>query len=67
MGDGYGPLFVTKDSDGLSEGADDSTKKNWLLQKTIAVPGRMTSAFLAAQLFLGQGFPLPRRSVRRNL
>ena len=56
MGNGYGPVFVTKDSHGLSEGADDLSKKDWLRGKTIAVPGRMTSAFLAAQLFLGQDF-----------
>jgi 1,4-dihydroxy-6-naphthoate synthase len=56
MGDGYGPLFITKDSHGLSEGADDAVKRNWLLGKTIAVPGQMTSAFLAAQLFLGRDF-----------
>jgi hypothetical protein len=56
MGDGYGPVFITKDSHGLSEGADDLSKKDWLRGKTIAVPGRMTSAFLAAQLFLGQDF-----------
>jgi len=55
MGDGYGPLFVKK-TDGLFGGTDDSARKNWLLQKTIAVPGRMTSAFLAAQLFLGRDF-----------
>ena len=56
MGDGYGPLFIAKKTDGLFAGADDSARKNWLLQKTIAVPGRMTSAFLAAQLFLGRDF-----------
>ena len=56
MGDGYGPLFVTRNSEGLSEEADDAAKKDWLLGKTIAVPGRMTSAFLAAQLFLGRDF-----------
>jgi 1,4-dihydroxy-6-naphthoate synthase len=56
MGDGYGPLFITKDSHGLDEGAHDAVKRRWLLGKTIAVPGRMTSAFLAAQLFLGRDF-----------
>jgi 1,4-dihydroxy-6-naphthoate synthase len=56
MGDGYGPLFVTTNSDGLSEAADDPARRDWLLTKTIAVPGRMTSAFLAAQLFLGREF-----------
>jgi len=56
MGDGYGPLLIVKKTDGLFGGTDDSARKNWLLQKTIAVPGRMTSAFLAAQLFLGRDF-----------
>ncbi|HEY5742704.1 MAG TPA: MqnA/MqnD/SBP family protein [Terrimicrobiaceae bacterium] len=56
MGDGYGPVFITKDSHGLDEGASDADKRSWLLSKTIAVPGRMTSAFLAAQLFLGTDF-----------
>lgn len=56
MGDGYGPLFITRNSDGLPKEADDSARKSWLLTKTIAVPGRMTSAFLAAQLFLGTEF-----------
>ena len=56
MGDGYGPLFIAEETGGLPDGADDVARKNWLLQKTIAIPGRMTSAFLAAQLFLGRDF-----------
>jgi 1,4-dihydroxy-6-naphthoate synthase len=56
MGDGYGPLFVAKETDGLFGAANDSARKTWLLRKTIAVPGLMTSAFLAAQLFLGKDF-----------
>jgi 1,4-dihydroxy-6-naphthoate synthase len=55
MGDGYGPLFVAANARGLPA-TDDSATKGWLLEKTIAVPGRMTSAFLAAQLFLGRDF-----------
>ena len=66
MGDGYGPLFIAPNADELSE-ADDSVKKDWLLEKTVAIPGRMTSAFLAAQLFLGQRFRSHRRPFRRNL
>lgn len=54
MGDGYGPMFVAKE--GLPESATDEDRKAWLLGKKIAVPGRMTSAFLAAQLFLGRDF-----------
>jgi 5,8-dihydroxy-2-naphthoate synthase len=55
MGDGYGPLFITTECERFSH-RDDAAKKNWLLEQTIAVPGRMTSAFLAAQLLLGRDF-----------
>lgn len=54
MGDGYGPMFVAKSSPG--ESATDAERRDWLRGKTIAVPGKMTSAFLAAQLFLGSEF-----------
>jgi 1,4-dihydroxy-6-naphthoate synthase len=43
MGDGYGPMLVAKQ--GLS--------KAEIARKRIAVPGTMTSAFLALQLWLG--------------
>jgi 1,4-dihydroxy-6-naphthoate synthase len=43
MGDGYGPMLVAKEV--LSKAA--------VGQKKIAVPGTMTSAFLALQLWLG--------------
>jgi len=55
MGDGYGPMFVAKEAPPAS--ADDAARREWLQGKTIAIPGRMTSAFLAAQLFLGGDFP----------
>src|SRR5215468_6023084 len=42
MGDGYGPMLVAK----------QNFTKNELAGKRIAVPGTMTSAFLALQLFL---------------
>jgi 1,4-dihydroxy-6-naphthoate synthase len=54
MGDGYGPMFVAKE--GPAESATDAERADWLRGKTIAVPGKMTSAFLAAQLFLGRDF-----------
>ncbi len=57
MGDGYGPMFVAPDSDGLAADADDAARRGWLLGRRIAIPGRMTSAYLAAQLFLGPEFP----------
>ena len=44
MGDGYGPMLVAKNKFSREEVA----------QKKIAVPGTMTSAFLALQLWLGK-------------
>lgn len=54
MGDGYGPMFVAKkDLSGLPpEHASFQEKKSWLRSQRIAVPGLMTSAYLAAQLCL---------------
>jgi len=47
MGDGYGPCVVAREP--LSP--DD------LATRTIAIPGTMTSAFLALRLYLGREFP----------
>ena len=47
MGDGYGPLIVT------NQPIKTSNPRDFLQDKTIAVPGKMTSAFLALQLYLG--------------
>src|SRR5512138_476998 len=44
MGDGYGPMLVAKSKYSKSE----------IGRKRIAVPGTMTSAFLALQLWLGK-------------
>ncbi len=44
MGDGYGPMLVSK----------QRFSKEEILHKKIAVPGTMTSAFLALQLWLGR-------------
>src|SRR5450631_4860334 len=44
MGDGYGPMLVAKQKFSREEVA----------RKKIAVPGTMTSAFLALQLWLGK-------------
>ena len=44
MGDGYGPMLVAKQKFSRAE----------ILGKKIAVPGTMTSAFLALQLWLGR-------------
>src|SRR6266699_3119495 len=52
MGDGYGPVVVQKRS---TLNAQRSTPNPDLLrERVIAVPGEMTSAFLALQLFLGK-------------
>jgi 1,4-dihydroxy-6-naphthoate synthase len=47
MGDGYGPIVVAREP---LANAD-------LARKTIAVPGTLTSAFLALRLYLGDAFP----------
>ena len=44
MGDNYGPMVVTREPNADVE---------WLRGKRIAIPGEMTSAFLALRLFLG--------------
>jgi 1,4-dihydroxy-6-naphthoate synthase len=46
MGDGYGPMIVAPNESSLGE----------LREQTIAIPGTMTSAFLALQLYLGPDF-----------
>lgn len=43
MGDNYGPIVVTR----------ELVDPEWLRDKRIAIPGEMTSAFLALKLFLG--------------
>jgi len=53
MGDGYGPMLIATGHDGLAENASDDEIREWLRGKRIAVPGTMTSAYLALQLFLG--------------
>lgn len=50
MGDGYGPLLVTR----------RPTRPDDLRGRTIAVPGRTTTAFLVLQLVLGAGTFEPR-------
>lgn len=54
MGDGYGPMVVSVGTDGLAQGANDDEIREWLRGRTIAVPGKMTSAYLALQLYLGE-------------
>ena len=54
MGDGYGPMFVARNRDGLGENPRFGEVRGWLQKKRIAVPGKMTSAYLAMQLALGE-------------
>lgn len=53
MGDGYGPMLVATDESAPSAGSPNELR-NWLRGRLIAVPGKMTSAYLALQLFLGE-------------
>ena len=54
MGDGYGPVLVRKTPNTKAQiPTEDVDLQKWLRDRVIAVPGRMTSAFLALQLYLG--------------
>lgn len=50
MGDGYGPMLVTKEE----PPAELEEIRGWLETKTLAVPGLKTSAYLALSLFAGR-------------
>ena len=55
MGDGYGPLVIEKDRTTNSEPPTSNEDfRERLRNRVIAVPGTMTSAFLALQLYLGE-------------
>ena len=69
MGDGYGPLVVRKRptsnpplpgtgsavaSVQRSTFNEDENIREWLRKCVIAIPGKMTSAYLALQIYLGQ-------------
>ena len=53
MGDGYGPMLVAADA-GAPTAKEPDELREWLRGRLIAVPGKMTSAYLALQLFLGE-------------
>jgi 1,4-dihydroxy-6-naphthoate synthase len=64
MGDGYGPVLVALEAPNPKSAsrtdssigelqAPSSNAREWLRERTIAVPGTMTSAYLALQLYLG--------------
>src|SRR2546422_4166408 len=61
MGNGYGPIVIRKQTTRSARrstlnknGMQEATVKEFLVGSKIAVPGKMTSAFLALQLFLGE-------------
>ena len=64
MGDGYGPMVVATNREGLADDASDDHIRAWLRCRTIAVPGKMTSAYLALQLYLGEFSTSWCRSIR---
>jgi 1,4-dihydroxy-6-naphthoate synthase len=57
MGDGYGPMVVVskRPTSNVQQSTfnDDTMAREFLRNMKIAVPGKMTSAFLALQLYLG--------------
>jgi 1,4-dihydroxy-6-naphthoate synthase len=62
MGDGYGPIVIQKRStlnvqrptSDETPAFDEPAAQEFLADRKIAVPGKMTSAFLALQLFAGE-------------
>jgi 1,4-dihydroxy-6-naphthoate synthase len=56
MGDGYGPIVIRKrpTSNVQRSTLNEKAAREFLAIRRIAVPGTMTSAFLALQLFLGK-------------
>ena len=51
MGDGYGPMLIVRQDRALPDLSDFGAIREWLQHQRIAIPGRMTSAFLALKLF----------------
>lgn len=51
MGDGYGPMLVMLADHGTPP---PNELRDWLRGRRIAIPGKMTSAYLALQLYLGE-------------
>jgi 1,4-dihydroxy-6-naphthoate synthase len=50
MGDGYGPMVVATDNANFDS---DEAVRSFLRGRKIAIPGKMTSAYLALRLYLG--------------
>jgi 1,4-dihydroxy-6-naphthoate synthase len=57
MGDGYGPILIGQNPNSKFQhpiANEDVDLRKWLRDRVIAVPGKMTSAYLALQLYLGE-------------
>ena len=57
MGDGYGPLVISKRPTPNAQRPTPNSEEDvhqWLRTGVIAIPGKMTSAFLALRLYLGE-------------
>jgi 1,4-dihydroxy-6-naphthoate synthase len=55
MGDGYGPVLVRKTpSIKTQTPTQEVDSQKWLRDRVIAVPGTMTSAYLALQIYMGE-------------
>ena len=54
MGDGYGPLVIRKRPTSNIQRSTFNEDREWLRKCVIAIPGRMTSAYLALQIYLGE-------------
>ncbi len=53
MGDGYGPLVIRQTARESSVPPSGVDLRNWLRGRVIAIPGRMTSSYLALKIYLG--------------
>ena len=54
MGDGYGPMLVALPGSDLPADKSDESVRTWLKNRTVAIPGKRTSAFLSLRLFVGE-------------
>jgi 1,4-dihydroxy-6-naphthoate synthase len=54
MGDKYGPMLVSREPVFAARENDPDAVRLALLDKTIAIPGQLTTAFLALQLLMGK-------------
>jgi 1,4-dihydroxy-6-naphthoate synthase len=57
MGDGYGPMLIAPAGTEPPDLTDRAATRDWFMDRRIAIPGLMTSAYLAFRLFLGGSLP----------